>query len=87
MDINRKEEGMYYVPKNYYWSPNTGSTSISDDYRLIFKNFENFRVGIVVDSDNKFIGIAEISQKRDFLSTIQRISKTSSIDVDTLYKE
>jgi hypothetical protein len=65
----------------------TGSISNSSRYNLVFVTFEKYQIGVVVDSNGKFVGISEVREKRDFLSEKQRISVTESINVDDYYKE
>lgn len=65
----------------------TGSISDQQVYHLKNINFGQYEIAVIVDSDNRFVGIAEVTEKRDFLDIKQRISRRSAIDVDNYYKE
>ena len=65
----------------------TGDTNDIQNYDIIEYPIGEYEIDIVVDSDNKFIGILEIRKKRDFLTHQQRIATRSFIDVDEYYKE
>lgn len=65
----------------------TGSVGNIGDYRIIRYPFDKYEIGVVVDSNNRFMGICEIAINKDFLSPRQRIATRSYIDVDDYYKE
>jgi hypothetical protein len=65
----------------------TGEIINEKEYRIVYYPFENYSVTVIVDSDNKFIGIAEIKEKRDFLSNNQRIAMRSFLDIRDENKE
>jgi hypothetical protein len=71
----------------YQYPQSTGSVSDSNGFHVAYINFEKYVIGIILDSNNKFIDIVEVREKRDFLSTKQRLSKRSVVDVDEFYKE
>ena len=65
----------------------TGSVGNIDDYRIIRYQFDKYEIAVVVDSNNRFMGICEVAIKRDFLSPRQRMATRSYIDLDDYYKE
>lgn len=65
----------------------TGSVGNIDDYRIIRYPFDKYEIAVIVDSNNRFMGIYEVAIKRDFLSSRQRMATRSHIDVDEYYKE
>jgi hypothetical protein len=81
---------MAWVAKEEYTfgsSLKTGSIDDIKTYHVIEYLFGKHEIDVVVDSDNKFIGILEVRTKKDFLTPQQRAATRSFIDVDEYYKE
>lgn len=55
--------------------------------KLVAVPYENFEIVLCLSEDDRFLGVAELRIKRDFLSPEQRVANTGVFDVDEFYRE
>ncbi len=65
----------------------TGADLDENRHKLVTVPYENFEIVVCLSEDNRFLGIAELRVKRDFLSPAQRVANTGVFDVDEFYRE
>jgi len=65
----------------------TGADLEEKRYKLVAVPYENFEIVVRLSEDNRFLGVAELRIKKDFLSPEQRVANTGVFDVDEFYRE
>ncbi len=65
----------------------TGAELDENRQKLVAVPYENFEIVVCLSEDNRFLGIAELRIKKDFLSHEQRVANTGVFDVDEFYRE
>lgn len=65
----------------------TGADLDENRQKLVAVPYENFEIVVRLSEDNRFLGIAELRIKKDFLSHEQRVANTGVFDVDEFYRE
>jgi hypothetical protein len=64
----------------------TGEHSFEGTKTVVYP-FNNYTVKVLTTLDGKFIGISEISLRKDFLDYRQRLLSATSHDVEKFYKD
>jgi hypothetical protein len=80
------------LPDNYCLYSHVSRASTGPDpqverHKLVAVPYENFEIVVCLAEDNRFLGVAELRVKKDFLSPEQRIANTGVFDVDEFYRE
>lgn len=73
-----------------YFDLTRGSTGADIEVasrKLVAVPYENFEIVVCLSEDNRFLGIAELRIKKDFLSHEQRVANSGVFDVDEFYQE
>ncbi|OHB72845.1 MAG: hypothetical protein A2V70_01510 [Planctomycetes bacterium RBG_13_63_9] len=73
-----------------YFDLTRGSTGADLDenrHKLVIVPYENFEIVVCLSEDNRFLGVAGLRIKKDFLSPEQRAANTGVFDVDEFYQE
>ncbi len=55
--------------------------------RMVSVAFENYNVVVILGPAEEFLGIAEISLRKSFLSEEQEVATSGSYDVSDLYQD
>jgi hypothetical protein len=55
--------------------------------KIVIYPFRNYSVKVLTTLDGKFIGISEISLRKDFRDQRQRLLSAGSHDIEKFYKE
>jgi hypothetical protein len=65
----------------------TGNMFEETQYSIMDVIFEKYVISVVLNSNNQFVGIAEVKETKDFLSQKQRLAIKSFINTDEYYRE
>ena len=68
-------------------SGSTGAGFQEKTYKLVTVPYDNFEIVVCLSEDDRFLGVAELRIKKDFLSAEQRIANTGVFDVDEFYED
>jgi hypothetical protein len=80
------------LPDNDYVYSNLTRGSTGPDpqvqrHKLVAVPYENYEIVLWLSEDDRFLGVAELRIKKDFLSLEQRVANTGVFDVDEFYRE
>ncbi len=74
--------------ENYIFDDQTGNTTFPPRLKNITVNMGAFSAILQLTEDDKFVGIVEISEKKDFMSIDQKLSMPQGYhDVDKFYED
>ena len=65
----------------------TGGVTEEEGYKVISYPFDRYEIKVKLTPANRFVGIIEVKENKDFLSYRQRIATRSHVDVDEYYRE
>lgn len=65
----------------------TGNNDIIEEGKILPYKFGKFDVDVIVDEDEKFLGIRQIEVNKSFLNKQQRMQTVGYLDVEQYYED